>query len=1474
MVTNENNSFINSFNKGMNSDTAFDQIENAQYIYGQNIRITKNQFLGSSGDYSSVHEGIVTPVPSGVGITINNNEISGKIIAVESIERLGVIITADGRDMNVYKIKVDETTNQCTYYDKIWSAANLWKGVVPDKISTVLYKELENVIKLYIADGEHPIISLRVDDESDGKYYNQVNNTYTPVDDLINNRIIPNDRIQIVDIISGRLITQQVQYTYRYYNKYGNTTQLAPLTNKIQVIDPSRSKEIGNAENTETSIGFQLSINTTDYTDTYDRLQIYRLSYITEGQDAEVALIYDGKIKENPFILNDVGIDPLQKLSMEEFSAMSGLILVPQVIEQNQEYMFCGNIKDDTIIRGVNISKTSYDLVKAQVVLSDKIEGDIPDPGNHLYYRGEYNDIKLVSNDTVVGTVSNYFQNKGISPELAKASYNNIFTSSLLRSLRRGEEYKYAIVFYDKYGRRTDVKNICDVSVPNYRSSYPFDVEDGSLIAYPIGVNISIPNIDLSNSDISLSDIVGCQIVRRSSSEVYQRTLLQVALARPISQGLAELTVSDLTELTESTIKKSPYYPSGLLYTSGMYILPDYYMPSGDPGATQDIPTSSFMGGHYKLLAAQTGNHRLYQIFSSEIDFRRNDVLSRVNASDSTIQEVLYIPSIFSKYKNGTKYETYDGTFPINTDYNKYTMSATTVNGYTDPSYQNTISQHMTGPDGKLWFYIDPSYVDTSKSMFFSVNSADVSNGTLIYVENQGQDPVVYGPVVYMGQDIANNWSAKNFINSAINNNKTLFLIVNYNENVTALTIDVQARTESTISDEGFITIRRDRIKKLHADDKLHLHYIFNFFNTIGTDLSGFGKNNVNQIKDVKIPNWDSGFTEVYRDDSQSIERGIKKYKSFATNIDSFTYNNWVSFGKYDLRPGYKDTQANMAGWGGGEENQELVGTSHDFNQWVDRERDENTARCGFIGAGPSCFLLTTEKETGLFPLLNPRIYTSICNIQHNPKNSDVQSDDYISYYGFGNYFPLKVGQDGALETVYGSKTLTVFDGDTYITPHEFTTCYKAYDFNSVDTLQSTQVTNYIPLESKVNTYFDYGMNLVNTQSENLIYEPGHIDGVTTQDRPVHQYNMIYSDNDASNDIFTLISTDDNETNQFKQRAYYSDLKTNGEFIDNFLIFKAVQFIDVDAKYGQITDMLTDKNTLYYWQDHACGRFSVNERSLINDQNSNTIMLGQAGILSRYDYISTRYGMRLHDFCAKSTEGGVFWVDINNKAIAALAENKAVNYGEQLNVQNIINNNITSGVPKVDYDLQNDELLCKCFGDNQIVFNIKYNLGTSIYTRRYSDMLYIKNHLYGLSISNDTLSITKHNYLTSSSSYLSPVMLSFIVNPAASIVKVYDSQQLIPIKRDAFTTVDHAGVLDGTVMSFETDIINKPYSGNMEPHTDREGNIIYNIPRYTTGDGYGNRVRGKWLRVNINSTNPTEYLTISHIITKFRQSYS
>jgi len=89
-----------------------------------------------------------------------------------------------------------------------------------------MYQELEGVIKLYIATGVYPIIEIRVDGTKayDGQQ---------EVDKFINNRILPTHPVYIDAVVDGSLKTSQVQYTYRYYNKFGITTQLAPLTNKI-----------------------------------------------------------------------------------------------------------------------------------------------------------------------------------------------------------------------------------------------------------------------------------------------------------------------------------------------------------------------------------------------------------------------------------------------------------------------------------------------------------------------------------------------------------------------------------------------------------------------------------------------------------------------------------------------------------------------------------------------------------------------------------------------------------------------------------------------------------------------------------------------------------------------------------------------------------------------------------------------------------------------------------------------------------------------------------------------------------------------------------------------------------------------------------------------------------------------------------------------------------------------------------------
>jgi hypothetical protein len=74
-------------------------------------------------------------------------------------------------------------------------------------------------------------------------------------------------------------------------------------------------------------------------------------------------------------------------------------------------------------------------------------------------------------------------------------------------------------------------------------------------------------------------------------------------------------------------------------------------------------------------------------------------------------------------------------------------------------------------------------------------------------------------------------------------------------------------------------------------------------------------------------------------------------------------------------------------------------------------------------------------------------------------------------------------------------------------------------------------------------------------------------------------------------------------------------------------------------------------------------------------------------------------------------------------------------------------------------------------------------------------------------------------------------------------------------------------------MSFKTDLYDTTVLFDTDMWTDREGNILYSIPRFAN-ESYGNRMRGKWMEVKLETALPEKLTTISHIITKFRQSFS
>ena len=1431
MDTNRNdgqNYQINTFNKGMNTDTALDAVAEGQYIFGQNIRIANNTLLVGNVDPNS-KEGLVTPVEEGLTIPFTTGtSLSDKIIgilATASIGNIGAIVvkTSDQDQQDhkniwwVYKVERLESPQQRLQLSFIYKSTT---GTDRDKFSVVINKEQEDIVKLYIADGEHGIMQLFLKNGDQSVLWNAAYQD----DYLVSGKYFPKDKITIVGTTPGKLKTQQVQYTYRFFKRFGAFSKIAPLTNKIQIINNSRATEAGNAENTRSSIGMKVRIPISSVVRLlFDHIQLIRVSYVVAGQVPEIDIVDDVRFDEyagDSIDLIDDGETSLKELSVDEFFTLNGQSIIPQTIEQNQNYMFAANIKDETTfevstedaefyqlfdetrqspienagteaeteVLGNEIpgKKIKWRFVCADIQACDKtmtaISGQNADK---LYFLSNtQNGITTYSNVNPVTPIETVVNSDlgvlgvGETRDLS-GGYENIFRSSLFRSLARGETYTYGIVFYDTNGSKSDVICIDDITVPTEQEfpSWRYDVSNDVLHVYPIGIRFSITEFP--------TNVVGYEIVRKQKFPNEFRTILQCALSRPVRQTLYS-PVTD-SNIPRDTSKQSPYYPTFLI--SNGYV--DITHSENSNNSSGDI----LLGVPCRTPIDQT----LFQIFAPEILYKRKQLLEDVS---NTQLELGFLYDVYDQFGDLSNIE--KTQFYSNSSYERASGTGKAIE--LGPGY---------------WFKIYPHLSGFKKE------------------DKPGNSYVVrlFERLQLLSQD-------------------TTLLKRTVALDVSVFTIPVNAQSN-------------------------------NPYNNV----------KIKHINDIKNAQWCDGFTNIVNNGEHSeITSGTKAYKSYITTLGSSQYVNWVCSGMYDYPICNSEAEGKFStqdvttaiydiDWEGMHWDADsniyrmFTDTILDYYDKRGHYKEKTDISRGWIGPGPVCFLIDVDN-VGSDSILNLQQFrTHEQNEEVYPGtvitsliNTAVSVPDYTHrelfiYNGYGNYHTTN------------SQVCYVFDGDRYITPCEFVSMFKAYDFNSLDdTLDSSQVVYYIPLESRINTFFDYGMNYRNTRSTNLMLEPGVITGIAIQERPLHQYNPIYSDNETSISVYTAMQKE-SRTNNFPNRIYYSEPKTNGEQMESWNIFKASNYIDTDTRYGEVTNLLSANDIIYFWQKQAFGKLSVNERSLVTDNNNNTIQLGQGGVLQRTDYLSTKYGMRPQDYSAINTETGLFWIDILNRAIVANSKEGVVNYGEVLNVQNLINRGMTEDHPEIDYDLQNSELLCKCLDGDQLVFNLKYNIATAVYNRSYDKMLYFNNVLYALNTSSEAKQL---NYLqVGEYPLLHPTVLQFVVNNSPSQTKVFDNQKIVVANKDHATAYTQQ-------LEFKTELntssvglgwlLDTPLPLRIRV-TDREQNICYAIPRDNDTDGklIGNnnmRMRGKWMTVKITDNDPKQDFAISHIITKFRQSYS
>jgi hypothetical protein len=191
---------------------------------------------------------------------------------------------------------------------------------------------------LYIADGKHPLMYIRVD-----KVPSTVS---TDINYVLSSPAHDFGGFDSFSEINGSLKSAAVQYAYILYNKYGNSSNLSPLsqlkpvTTNVSIGSGIRTGVHPNSTGTK---GFQFNIKENKNSG-FEKIKVFRITYEQIGQDPKVDIIIDDDLgASGDYVVKDAG-SSVVNYSYSEFLGLQKVMIVPKEIESKNDYLFASNV--------------------------------------------------------------------------------------------------------------------------------------------------------------------------------------------------------------------------------------------------------------------------------------------------------------------------------------------------------------------------------------------------------------------------------------------------------------------------------------------------------------------------------------------------------------------------------------------------------------------------------------------------------------------------------------------------------------------------------------------------------------------------------------------------------------------------------------------------------------------------------------------------------------------------------------------------------------------------------------------------------------------------------------------------------------------------------------------------------------------------------------------------------------------------
>lgn len=343
---------INSFAGGLNSDDDLSVVATNQYIDARNIKISSYR----GGEGRDNRHGSLMPV-QGVKLAGSFVGEGNKVVATGSIRDYGVVVCIDENE-NRLKIYSFKNAIGGTVHDQDFNNIQNSKLVVdalllpldkgdeyPDTFDIQLNYESENNIKLYLADSKHPIMVFNIN-RDDSLIYNDLDKCLSYPEAVCKPPVFE-------EYVPGKIEFGVVSYCYQLYNRYGIHTGASIQCQQIPIGNydfDSKYVKCGGKQGAISNCGVKISIQIPSDYQHLDYIKVFRVQYTQNGQMPIVSVIYDAKVNFNEqdsteLIINDVGNDPIEHISVEELNSLQGVRIIPNSLASKDGFLFAANTK-------------------------------------------------------------------------------------------------------------------------------------------------------------------------------------------------------------------------------------------------------------------------------------------------------------------------------------------------------------------------------------------------------------------------------------------------------------------------------------------------------------------------------------------------------------------------------------------------------------------------------------------------------------------------------------------------------------------------------------------------------------------------------------------------------------------------------------------------------------------------------------------------------------------------------------------------------------------------------------------------------------------------------------------------------------------------------------------------------------------------------------------------------------------------